>query len=50
MRIIKILTLCLLLKSCAPFSDISRFSQGVEITFDPRTIGMQIDDTIMQKI
>ena len=49
MRIIKILTLCLLLKSCAPFPDISRFGQGVEITFDPRTIGMQIDDTIMQK-
>ena len=23
--------------------------QGVDITFDPRTIGMQIDDTIMQK-
>ena len=35
-------------KSCAPFSDISRFGQGVD-TFDPRTIGMQIDDTIMQK-
>ena len=26
-----------------------RFSTGVNITFDPRTIGMQIDDTIMQK-
>ena len=23
--------------------------KGVDITFDPRTIGMQIDDTIMQK-
>ena len=26
-----------------------RFGAGVDITFDPRTIGMQIDDTIMQK-
>ena len=27
----------------------SQFGAGVNITFDPRTIGMQIDDTIMQK-
>ena len=27
----------------------SKFGAGVDITFDPRTIGMQIDDTIMQK-
>ena len=32
--------------SCSPAS---RFGAGVDITFDPRTIGMQIDDTIMQK-
>ena len=36
----------LLLTSC---SSMSRFGAGVDITFDPRTIGMQIDDTIMQK-
>ena len=30
-------------------SSIGRFGTGVDITFDPRTIGMQIDDTIMQK-
>ena len=30
-------------------SSISQFGAGVDITFDPRTIGMQIDDTIMQK-
>ena len=35
-----------LLTSC---SSVSRFGTGVDITFDPRTIGMQIDDTIMQK-
>ena len=27
----------------------TQFGAGVNITFDPRTIGMQIDDTIMQK-
>ena len=32
--------------SCSSFG---RFGAGVDITFDPRTIGMQIDDTIMQK-
>ena len=34
------------LYSCSPAG---RFGAGVDITFDPRTIGMQIDDTIMQK-
>ena len=34
------------LSNCSP---VSRFGTGVDITFDPRTIGMQIDDTIMQK-
>ena len=36
----------ILLTSC---TSISQFGAGVDITFDPRTIGMQIDDTIMQK-
>ncbi len=40
------LILILLLSSC---SSVSQFGAGVNITFDPRTIGMQIDDTIMQK-
>ncbi len=30
-------------------STVTQFGTGVNITFDPRTIGMQIDDTIMQK-
>ena len=30
-------------------TSVGRFGTGVDITFDPRTIGMQIDDTIMQK-
>jgi|TARA_B110001452_G_scaffold255791_1_gene248569 osmotically-inducible protein OsmY len=36
----------LILTSC---TSVSKFGAGVDITFDPRTIGMQIDDTIMQK-
>ena len=40
------LSLLILLVSC---SSVGRFGAGVDITFDPRTIGMQIDDTIMQK-
>ena len=35
-----------LISSC---SSIGQFGAGVDITFDPRTIGMQIDYTIMQK-
>ena len=30
-------------------TSIGQFGAGVDITFDPRTIGMQIDDTIMRK-
>ena len=33
----------------ASCTSVGRFGTGVDITFDPRTIGMQIDDTIMQK-
>ena len=44
----KIFSLILLffLTMCSPTT---QFGAGVNITFDPRTIGMQIDDTIMQK-
>jgi len=44
-KIINILII-LLITSC---SSVGKFGAGVDITFDPRTIGMQIDDTIMQK-
>ena len=39
----------LLILSLVSCTSIGRFGTGVDITFDPRTIGMQIDDTIMQK-
>jgi len=38
--------LIFVLTSC---TSVGKFGAGVDITFDPRTIGMQIDDTIMQK-
>ncbi len=44
----KIISLIIIffLTSC---TSVGQFGAGVDITFDPRTIGMQIDDTIMQK-
>tara|TARA_B100001248_G_scaffold177794_1_gene135056 strand:- start:2509 stop:3087 length:579 start_codon:yes stop_codon:yes gene_type:complete len=44
-KLISFLTI-FILTAC---SSASQFGAGVNITFDPRTIGMQIDDTIMQK-
>ena len=43
---LSIILIAIFLHSCSP---VGRFGAGVDITFDPRTIGMQIDDTIMQK-
>ena len=41
-----VILIIIILSNCSP---VGRFGAGVDITFDPRTIGMQIDDTIMQK-
>ncbi|MBD1172058.1 BON domain-containing protein [Pelagibacterales bacterium SAG-MED05] len=46
MKKITSLLLIFFLVSC---TSVGRFGTGVDITFDPRTIGMQIDDAIMQK-
>ena len=43
---LSIFLVIIFLLSCSPAG---RFGAGVDITFDPITIGMQIDDTIMQK-
>ena len=45
----KKLTSLLLIFFLVSCTSVGRFGTGVDITFDPRTIGMQIDDTIMQK-
>ena len=47
-KIISLVFLILVLNSCVK-GNISTFGKGVSIGFDPRTLGMQIDDTIMQK-
>ena len=46
MRKVANILIIFLLYSC---SSMSQFGAGVDITFDPRTIGMQIDDKNMQK-
>ena len=45
----KKISFILLLSILFACSTPTQFGAGVNITFDPRTIGMQIDDTIMQK-
>ena len=35
--------------SCVGSSSVGIFGSGVSIAYDPRTVGMQIDDSIMQK-
>ena len=40
---------CILLSGCIGTSSSGLFGTGVTIAMDPRTLGTQIDDTIMQK-
>ena len=44
-----ILLLILLTFSCVGTSSVGIFGSSVSIAYDPRTVGMQIDDSIMQK-
>ncbi len=47
-KIYSLLIIFLFLISCGG-KNLGSFGKGVNISFDPRTVGMQIDDTIMQK-
>ena len=47
-KIISLTFLILILTSCVS-TNFSTFGKGVSIGFDPRTVGMQIDDVLMQK-
>ncbi len=47
-KIISLTCLILVLAGCTS-KGFSTFGKGVSISFDPRTVGMQIDDIIMQK-
>ena len=44
-----ILLLALLTFSCVGTSSVGIFGSGVSVAYAPRTVGMQIDDSIMQK-
>ena len=46
-KTLNLLIIFLFFISCT--NNLGSFGKGVNITFDPRTVGMQIDDTIMQK-
>ena len=44
-----LLLIFLILSSCVGYSSTGVFGTGVSVALDPRTIGTQIDDSIMQK-
>jgi len=48
-KLILIILLALFLKGCAGVSSKGIFGTGVSVAFDPRSVGTQIDDSIMQK-
>ena len=48
-KFIAIILLGITLSSCAGVSSKGVFGTGVSIAFDPRTLGTQMDDSIMQK-
>ena len=48
-RFILVISIGLILSNCTGVSSKGIFGTGVTIAFDPRTVGTQIDDSIMQK-
>ncbi len=48
-KILLIFFLTLFTFSCVGTSSVGIFGSGVSVAYDPRTVGMQIDDSIMQK-
>jgi len=48
-KFILAILLALILSGCVGVSSTGVFGTGVSIAFDPRTVGTQIDDSIMQK-
>ena len=47
--LLSIILLSIILSGCAGVSSKGIFGTGVSIAFDPRTVGTQMDDSIMQK-
>ena len=48
-RIFFIISVLVLLSGCVGVSSKGVFGTGVSVAFDPRSVGTQIDDSIMQK-
>ena len=48
-NLVKIILLLVLLSSCVGVSSKGIFGTGVSVALDPRTVGTQMDDSIMQK-
>ena len=48
-KIFLLFFLILVLSSCIGVSSKGLFGTGVTVAFDPRSVGTQIDDSIMQK-
>ena len=48
-NLVKIILFLVLLSSCVGVSSKGLFGTGVSVALDPRTIGTQMDDSIMQK-
>jgi osmotically-inducible protein OsmY len=48
-KIIFLVLISIILTSCVGVSSKGLFGTGVSVAFDPRTVGTQIDDSIMQK-
>ena len=48
-KIILLLIIGLFLTNCAGVGSAGLFSTGVSVAFDPRSVGTQIDDSIMEK-
>ncbi len=48
-RFVLIFLICFILTGCAGVSSKGLFGTGVSVALDPRTVGTQIDDSIMQK-
>ena len=48
-KIILLIIVSVIFSGCAGVSSKGMFGTGVSVAFDPRTVGTQIDDSIMQK-
>ena len=48
-KIILLIIISIIFTGCVGVSSKGLFGTGVSVAFDPRTVGTQIDDSIMQK-